>query len=233
MATTTNCFSYIRFSSSKQRDNSSVERQSPIAKRVADEHGWTYRKEWNAKDLGVSAFKGDNVKTIRAIIQSVKDGRIPQGSVLILESLDRATRLNLDDAQQLIRDVLKCGLEIYTDMNKRHLTAKSLNNVADVMLTAVELDAAFQYAHRQHERATKGIDKQVRAIEKGEQVYIGGQMPSYIRGVENGKFIIDGERLKVVRHIFSEYLRGTTMYRIAIQLNEGVTDWQICSGVET
>ncbi len=215
------CLSYIRFSSSKQHGNSSVDRQSPIAERVAKENGWIYRPDWNAKDLGVSAFKGDNVKTIRTIIQSVTDGKIPQGSVLVLESLDRATRMKLDDAQQLIRDVLKGGLEIYTDMNRRHLTAKSLNSITDVMLTAVELDAAHQYANRQSERATKGIDKQIKAIEKGEKIYIGGQMPSYIRGVENGKFVIDEERLKAVRHIFAEYQKGTSLFKIAIQLNTG------------
>ncbi len=229
---TKDCFSYLRFSSPGQKGNSSVDRQSPIAETVAKEKGWNYRKEWNAKDLGVSAFKGDNVKTIEAIIQSVKDGKIPQGSVLILESLDRATRLELDAAQQLIRSILKSGLEIFTDMNKRHLTAKSLSSVTDVMLTAVELDAAYQYAYRQQQRAIKGIDKQVKTIEKGDKIYIGGQMPSYIRGVENGKFVIDEARLKVVRHIFAEYLLGTSMFQIAIQLNKGVASGKFIAGLK-
>lgn len=77
------CFSYIRFSSQGQKDGSSVERQSPIALKIATEKGWQLRTDLNAQDLGVSAFKGDNIKTLRAIIQSAKDGKIPAGSVMI------------------------------------------------------------------------------------------------------------------------------------------------------
>jgi hypothetical protein len=57
-AETKYCFSYIRFSSKKQELGSSLERQEPIAERVAREHGWQYMPKWNAKNLGVSAYKG-------------------------------------------------------------------------------------------------------------------------------------------------------------------------------
>lgn len=116
------CFSYIRFSSKKQELGSSLERQEPIAERVAKEKGWIYRPEFNATSLGVSAYKGDNKKKLESIAQAARDEKIPQGTVMVIETLDRATRLELDEAQQLIRSLLKSGLEIYTDLNKRHLT---------------------------------------------------------------------------------------------------------------
>lgn len=223
MKTIKYCFSYIRFSSKKQsaeNGGSSVDRQAPIAERVAKEQGWIYRPEFNAQSLGVSAYAGDNVKTIQAIIAARKSEKIPAGSVLILEALDRATRLELDDAYQLIRSILKSGLEVYTDINKRHLTAESLNKATDVMLTVVELDAAFQYSDRLSNRSLGGLNKKISAIERGEKVYMGGLMPSYIRGVENGKFVIDEKRMNLVKRIFGDYLEGKAMTRIACELNQ-------------
>ncbi len=221
------CLSYIRFSSSGQKGNSSVDRQSPIAERVAKDKEWTYRPEWNAKNLGVSAFKGDNKKTIQAIIQARKENLIPVNTVVILEALDRATRLPLDEAYELIRNILKSGLEIYTDMNKRHLTAASLNNVTDVMLTVVELDAAFQYAHRLSERSLGGITKKVKQIDKGEKVFLGAYMPVYITGVKDGEWILDDKRVAVVKRIFREYLNGSSINQITVGLNKEVKNGKI------
>ena len=92
------CFSYnIRFSSEGQRGGSSVERQAEIAPEVAEDKGWTFREDWNYENLGVSASKGLNIETIREIISKVPKV-IPAGSVMIIEALDRLTRLDLEKA---------------------------------------------------------------------------------------------------------------------------------------
>jgi len=214
------CFSYIRFSSKRQELGSSLERQAPIAPRVAKEKRWIYEPKFNAKNLGVSAYKGDNKKTLEAICQAAIDGKIPKGSVMILEALDRATRLQLDEAYQLLRQILLSGLEIYTDTNHRHLTALSLNDVTSVMLTAVELDAAFQYAKRLSNRSHGGINKKIAAMLKGEKVYFGGSMPSYLVGVKDGEWIVDEKRVETIQRIFADYISGKSMTGIAIELNE-------------
>lgn len=231
MGNTKYCFSYVRFSSSKQKGNSSVDRQS-IAERVATEQGWTYKPEWNAKNLGVSGFKGDNRKTLEAIVEARLKNKIPAKSVIILESLDRATRLTLDEAQQLIRKILLSGLEIYTDLNKRHLTKASLNNATDVMLTAVELDAAYQYSKRISNRSIGGIAKGVRIVRAGGKHYFGGFMPVYITGLQDGKWVIDQERLKVVKNIFKWFLNGWSMNKIAVQLTADTKAGKCVAGLK-
>ena len=232
-ATTKYGFSYLRFSSSAQKGNSSVDRQSPIAERVCTEQGWIYKPEFNAANLGVSAFKGDNRKTIESIIKARKENRIPENSCLIMESLDRASRLELDDAMQLIRSILKSGLEIYTDMNKRHLTKASLNSATDVMLMAVELDAAYQYSKRISGRSIGGIKKGLTAIASGKKHYFGGCMPVHITGITNsGDWIIDQDRLKVVKRIFKECLDGKSMNQIAIGLSLDAKNGKIIGGLK-
>src|SRR5262245_41576841 len=97
------CFSYIRFSSKAQEGGSSLDRQSPIAEKVALEKGWIYRPDLNASDLGVSAYKGDNLKTITSIIEAVKSGKIPKQTVMVIEAFDRFSRADLDTAEDLLK----------------------------------------------------------------------------------------------------------------------------------
>lgn len=47
-------YSYIRFSSSRQREGTSLERQAAKAKEYAAEHGLELDTELNLRDLGVS-----------------------------------------------------------------------------------------------------------------------------------------------------------------------------------
>lgn len=211
------CFSYIRFSSEGQRDGSSVERQSPIALKIATEKGWTLRNDLNASDLGVSAFKGDNIKTLRAIIQSAKDGKIPAGSVMILEAVDRLTRTDLDAAYDLFRDILKSGIEIYVDRGSRHFTKDSLKNPMDLMMAIMELNAANEYSAKLSDRVKAAYLSKSKKIMNGEQVKI-GTLPNWI----DDNFTLNG-KASVVRSIFSSYLIGIGPGTIAKNLNQSNT----------
>jgi DNA invertase Pin-like site-specific DNA recombinase len=213
------CFSYIRFSSKKQELGSSLDRQEPIVEKVAKDKGWVYEPKFNAKDLGVSAFKGDNRKTLESIVECANKGIIPQGSVMVLEALDRATRLSVDEAQDLIKLILRSGIEIYTDSNSRHLTKASLNDITSVIITVVELDAAFQYSKKLSDRSRGGFKKLLRNALAGKKVYFGGSMPSYIKGEKDGEWVIDKKKRELVKRIFNEYLMGKSKSGIAKQLN--------------
>jgi DNA invertase Pin-like site-specific DNA recombinase len=85
------CFSYIRFSSSKQAAGDSQKRQTQIAPRIAAEKGWTLREDLNIADLGLSAYKKQNIGSLKAVQAAAESGNIPKGSVMIIEALDRLT----------------------------------------------------------------------------------------------------------------------------------------------
>jgi DNA invertase Pin-like site-specific DNA recombinase len=216
------CFSYIRYSSLKQKDNTSESRQMEIAPRVAAEKGWHLDEKLNAANLGFSAYSGSNLKTIEGIIKAAESGKIPHGSVMILEALDRLTRIALDDAYQLFRRLLKSGIEIYTERSGRHLTEKELNNPMSVMMTVVEFDAAFQYSDKLSERVCVAWRK------KREDLLATGKrltkrVPGWI-DAETWKPI--KERVAIVRRIFGLYLEGYGMTKIVRMLNsEKVPTW--------
>jgi len=58
------CFSYVRFSSAKQAKGTSEDRQLKIAPRIAAEKGWQLNDSLNLLDLGLSAYKKQNVGSL-------------------------------------------------------------------------------------------------------------------------------------------------------------------------
>ncbi|MEI8315118.1 MAG: recombinase family protein [Verrucomicrobiota bacterium] len=90
------CFSYIRFSSGQQAKGNSTDRQLDIAPQVARDKGWELNNNLSIADLGLSAFKKANLGPkgkLGAVLTGVQSGKIPKGSVMIVEALDRLTRI--------------------------------------------------------------------------------------------------------------------------------------------
>jgi len=216
------CFSYIRYSSKGQGKDfggSSVERQLEIAPRVAAEKGWTLDEALNIQSLGLSAYHGSNKKTIEGIIEAVKCGKILPGTVCIIEALDRLTRLKLDDAYQLLRSLLKAGIEIYTANSGRHLTENDLNNPMSVMMSVVELDSAFQYSDKLSDRVAKAW-KVKRQNGKAGQINKNGNRTKVCPAWIDAKtWEVIPDKANVVRKMFELYLAGNGISKIASILN--------------
>ena len=222
------CFSYVRYSSGKQHGNTSEARQLEIAPRVAVEKGWKLEPSFNAADLGFSAHSGSNIKIIEGIVAAANSGRIPRGTVCILEALDRLTRIPLDDAYQLFRRLLKSGIEIYTERSGRHLTEADLNNPMSVMMTVVELDAAFQFSDKLSERVGTAWRKKREAMANG--VKLTNMVPGWI---DAKKWETIPKRVDVVRRIFNLYLEGYGITLIVRKLNQDEVPTWSKSGKKT
>ena len=76
---------YVRFSSKKQEQGHSVERQLDLARKYAARHGLTL-DERSYQDLGISAFKGKNLVegALGTFLNGVRQGAIPKGSYLLV-----------------------------------------------------------------------------------------------------------------------------------------------------
>ena len=93
-------YSYRRFSSGKQAQGHSLDRQSSMARAWCVERGLTLDESLSIADLGVSAFSGKNAVdgALSGFLAAAKSGKIPPGSILLLESLDRLSRSAISDA---------------------------------------------------------------------------------------------------------------------------------------
>ena len=211
------CFSYIRFSSSKQAAGDSLRRQMEIAPRVAREKGWILRDDLCITNPALSAYKGMNIAAIESIIKAAQDGKIPEGTVMILEALDRAWRTEIDIAFEMFRRLLKAGIEIYIDKSGRHITKADLANPMSLMLTIVELDAGFQYSAKLSDRVGKAWrQKKARAA---DGVVMSTMIPAWLDADRVNNKITPNEKAAIVKRIFTSYANGKGIRTIMRELN--------------
>lgn len=85
---TTLAFSYVRFSSEKQKLGTSLQRQLDRAREYATTHNLTL-DDHSYRDLGVCGWKGKNrlEGAPGAFIKAVDDGKVPARLYLLIEKL--------------------------------------------------------------------------------------------------------------------------------------------------
>lgn len=109
-------YSYVRMSTDAQSKGDSLRRQVELSAAYADQHGLQLVGDFKLHDIGVSAFKGDNAATgaLSDFLDAVKAGDVPNGSYLLVESLDRLSRDRLPAAMQLFLGITESGVNIVT-----------------------------------------------------------------------------------------------------------------------
>ena len=226
-------YSYIRFSKMVQRLGDSLRRQVENTKRFCEQHNLTLVEEM--KDLGVSAFKGKNLEDdakLGEFLSRVKAGKIPQDSVLIVESFDRISRDKVTRCQRILLEIIENGIGIAPlSFGGKIITEETAAKEPTLLIMAiVEQMRGNNESQVKSERVLASLKNKSDKITNGEKIYFGGLMPSYIRGVERGEWIVDDRKVGLVKRIFSDYLVGKAMTKIAHELNEDEKSGKIPSG---
>jgi len=130
-------YSYIRFSTKKQVTDASIAVQLERAREYAEEHGYDLQEK-SYKDLGLSGFTNENVKNgaLGKFLEAVQDGpnrKIPRGSTLIIENLDRISRANPWDALPVFMGIINSGITVITLVDKQVYTRKDTTSTTDQM----------------------------------------------------------------------------------------------------
>src|SRR5262245_61955697 len=115
MSTSPLAYSYIRFSSHEQAKGDSLRRQPDAAAAWCERHGMRLDETTTLRDLGKSAFTGKHRQNpdrhaLAAFLKLVEAGKIPKGSYLIIENLDRLSREEARPALRLWMDLLDAGV---------------------------------------------------------------------------------------------------------------------------
>ncbi|MER9865463.1 recombinase family protein [Mesorhizobium sp. M0185] len=165
--------SYARWSSGKQAQGDSLARQTKNAEASCAIHGLTLDRQ--LVDNGVSAFKGGNLDLEASLGQftaDVKAGTIPSDTVLLLENLDRFSRIHPMDAQPVLSELLKTGLTLVTLQDQRVHTYEDYRaNFASLMMSLMTLQAAYEssakLSHRVGEAWKRKAEKARAAVASG------------------------------------------------------------------
>ncbi len=212
-------YSYLRFSSVQQAAGDSVRRQT------ADAAAWCARnrvpldESIRLRDEGVSAFKGahrknPDVHALAGFLNAVKAGRVPDGSFLIVESLDRLTREELGEAVELVLSLVNRGVKIVQLRPVESVLQKPVDITA-LVLAVVELSRGHSESKMKSERVGAAWARKQR--EAAERI-VTRRLPCWI-DYTDGKLVLNPVKAEVVRRLFALSRDGTGVFAIAKQMN--------------
>lgn len=214
-------YSYIRFSTPEQLKGDSLRRQVELSERYAREHGLELDTSLKFTDLGVSAFDKSNLTkgSLGKFIDLIKSGRIARGSYLLVESLDRMSRVSPIEALGLFTSIINAGVKIVTLADRVEYSTESMGSDPTKLLFSILI-----MIRANEESETKS--KRVRAAWENKRKNLDTKIltqrcPSWIRpnGAGNGFELIE-ERADIVRKIFDMAKSGLGNSFIIKFLNE-------------
>jgi DNA invertase Pin-like site-specific DNA recombinase len=228
-------FAYLRISTEEQLKGHGIERQTKGAFDYATKNELSLTEERIIKDEGVSAYTGKNIikGNLGTLLNDVRTGKIPKGSHLIVESLDRLSRQGGHKSNVILDVFLSAGILVHTYADN-HIYGK--NEFLDYFKSGIE-------GFRAKSESEIKIKRQKETWEgkraKGNTKPLTARCPAWLvlprlsyRGDTNDrKFTVNKERAEVVKKIFELSAGGLGNYSIVKELNkEGIPPFSNARG---
>ena len=217
-------YSYSRFSDPRQSAGSSTERQAVYAARWAAEHGLQLDTRLSLRDEGLSAYHQQHVKSgaLGVFLRAVEDGRVPAGSVLIVEGLDRLSRAEPIQAQAQLAQIVNAGITVVTASDGKTYSRQHLkDNPMDLVYSLLVMIRAHEESDTKSKRVKASIRRLCEKWQDGS--YRGpihqGRDPLWCVKTDAG-WALQPERAAAVLRAVELYKDGLSGKRIAQVLDK-------------
>jgi DNA invertase Pin-like site-specific DNA recombinase len=219
-------FSYARFSDPSQASGHSLERQQSYAPQFCEEYGCTLDASLSFSDSGRSAFHGRHISEgagLSRFVECIQAGRVQPNDILIVENLDRMSRLPLEKAEDLLKSILSKGVRIHTRSPWAIYDRGTLNDPMQRMQMIFEFTRSHQESKYKQERLSRRWVKNREDIRSGE--YFLANCPAWLKTKRSKQgdsvgYEIDESRVAIVRQIFQLCVDGIGMTSIVKKLNQ-------------
>jgi DNA invertase Pin-like site-specific DNA recombinase len=212
-------YSYIRMSTEGQLQGDSLRRQTDRSRLYALEHGLDLDENTTFRDIGVSAFRGENLKqgALSLFKAAVLNKEIPHGSFLLVESLDRFSRDDVDFAVAEFLQLLRAGITIITLIDGR-VFKPGQKDPMDLILSVLMLWRANNESKHKSDRLSQSwANKRAHAMDRK----LTAACPAWLRLSPNkATFEVIPDRAAVIKSIFADSANGIGNYTITRRLNE-------------
>lgn len=209
--------SYLRFSRPEQLKGDSVRRQLEASKKWASERQLSIDE--SLTDYGISAYRGANAdgdSALGSFLRLCELGQIPQGSILLVESLDRLSRNELLEALELFLSIIRRGIKIVTLMDGQEYSRESLNqNMMGLQYSIMQMSLAHEESAKKAFRVSKAWAEKRRNMDRKP---LTGKLPAWLKLVDN-KIVVDPAKAAVVKRMFKMVRDGHGLHAITKTLN--------------
>ena len=214
----TKAYSYIRFSTDTQKYGQSLQRQLEFSSDYAQKHNLTLDTTLNMKDLGVSAYRGDNLTdgALGGFIKAVKDGGVEKGSYLLVESLDRLSRDKVHKALILLLQLLDLDIVIVTLSDGRKYDKENIDTT-DLIISITIMSRAHEESQIKSLRIKKAWSNKRNNIKTKK---LSKWCPKWLYLSEDKTMFLEhDDRVKIVKNIFEWSKQGLGAYKIIQKLD--------------
>lgn len=206
---------YQRFSSEKQKGNSSLYRQTE------EQEKWLINNPdvevaGRYVDEGLSGYKGEHLKkgALGKLVAEIEEGLVEKGSIILVEHFSRLSRLPIQETEKLLHKIWDAGISIVTVTDNQWYTPEDANDMPKRVKLLVEIDSASKesewrqkkvkgsYENRYQDAKTKNITPKMR-----RPFWLG----------KDGK--LNGNE-GVIQDIFQLYISGLGQQRIIVSLRK-------------
>lgn len=229
-------YSYTRFSTPEQAGGDSRRRQYDGVLRWMERKNTERTRDGLAplalderltlNDLGVSAYRGANTgedKGLGGFLTACRTGLIPSGSYLIVESLDRVSRMTPRRVSRLLDDIVDAGVIVATLSDGQEYDADRLDNDPTALLIALMVSwRAHEESKVKGQRLSAAWAEKRQRVRDGRDDKLTSKGPSWLQWTSAGWRELQ-PNADAVRRIFRLTLDGMGENKIAQTLNaEGV-----------
>lgn len=220
-------YSYIRFSRLHQEEGDSRRRQQEATREYCRKNGLVLDESLSLKDLGVSAFKGVNAEkgALGKFLDACAAGKIPRGSALIVESLDRISRQKPRPTITLLNRILDdYGIEIHMTMSGQKFLPEQDNGI-DLIVAVTLAMRANEESETKSRRLREAWAEKRKKAQSGQEL-LHPSLPWWLIAKDK-KVISPAPRAKVLRKIFKLTADGLSSVKVARILNkEKLPTWR-------
>ena len=223
----------IRFSSDKQKDGYSDQRQMELILQSARENNWTVNETLKLADLGVSGYQIDP-KTGRpynmspeaalgAFMLALDKGLIDvRGKVIHVEAVDRFSRACLDTAESAFWALVRKGLSFYFINNRLFIQPSDKDDPIKKIVLILEFDKANHVAKAMSRRQKDTLTIKLIYALKGQKVNWGAWLPSWVSFVKEPQphYEWKPQNYKTLLRIVDGVVNNKPLNAIARKLNE-------------
>lgn len=216
-------YSYIRFSRPEQVSGDSLRRQIEKARQYCERENLYLDESITLQDLGVSAFRGNNAieGALGAFISAVDEGRIEQGSTLIIESLDRMSRQEVAESLELFLGIIRRGITIVT-LSPEEKFEKSTLNTTNLIIAITVMARAHEESAMKSERLGSAWKEKKKKAYDG--VPLTAQCPSWLQlSDDRTHFVKKTDAVAAIQRIYQLAIDGYGFSTICRILNQDGT----------
>jgi DNA invertase Pin-like site-specific DNA recombinase len=213
-----NVYLYIRYSHEKQEDGSSRQRQLDLAQAYCPT--LLNDKEHVYFDAGKSAYSGEHLEEggeLKRFQDGVKSGKVPAGSTLLVEDLDRLSRADMWKASDFLRELTGDGITVVTLRDRKEY--KGTLTFSDAITSLIKQELAHEESKKKGGRVAVSYRDRYAKARAGQKVKV--LLPSWLKWVgDSVPYEVKEAEAAIVKEVFERAAEGYSYAAIAKMLNQ-------------